>query len=361
MPTSRTVFNHDTALSYPHVTRARVKFPSGRALVGSRPGDVVQISPELEPELPAIADHYARLGIECAEEIVFSLDLDVVCRYPDARWSTYIFSEWHHLLRPDAARLAATARFDQKNEFIAWCRANGFPTPATEQFRHGELPRVNGFEMPMFVKASWSLGGYDVFKCHNIDELQVAVARIEGDYQIQETVQAVAWLNVMYEIAGGAAHVATTEQQLNGALWQGARFPSSHDPRSVSDPIADALAEAGLVGLLGIDVAMIAASSGEVRCVAIEANPRTNASTYFQWTADRINAQHWVGCNVATRHRTLAPLLDNVDDLVFDSSRQSGVVVTNWGPVLGGRVGMLFVGSESEQQELRAEVTARLA
>lgn len=313
------------------------------------------MSPELEPELPAIRDHYTRLGIECADDVVFSVDLEVISEFPDAQWSTYIFSEWHHRLRPDAARLAATARFDQKNEFIAWCRGKDFPIPATTQFAHGELPRLNGFAMPMYVKASWSLGGYDVFRCGTVEELHEAIAQIDGDYQLQETVEAIAWLNVMYSIEDNAVHVATTEQQLNGSMWQGARFPSIHDPQSVSDPIADALADAGLVGLLGIDVAVLADGS----CVAMEANPRTNASTYFQWTADRIDARQWVGCNVSTRERSLEPVLRAVDDLVFDGS--TGVVVTNWGPVLGGRVGMLFVGSEPEQHELREEVTGRLS
>ena len=356
----RTVFNHDTAHAYPELTTARVEFQSGRALIRTAPGDVIQLHPGLAPEFDAIVDHYRSLGIACADEIIWDTSPEVISEFPDAEWSIYIFARAHHGLRPNDVRLAATEMFDRKNEFVPWCESLGFPVPETLPFDRGGTPNLDGLEYPLYVKASWATGGLGVVECGDRAEVASAVAAMDTDYQLQRRVPADRWVNVLYEAKGGTAqHLVTTEQRIDRSTWVGSRYPSEYDPRRVTDPAAAAMALRGIEGPFGIDVGVIE-SGDDIDFVIIEANPRLNASTYFWWTAERVGAAQWMGAKIPSRHRRLEPLLAAIEDLIYVPQSGTGVIIGQWNTLSDGKVGVLFAGTEAQQDGLYAEVARRL-
>ncbi|CAM4012565.1 ATP-grasp domain-containing protein [Smaragdicoccus niigatensis] len=356
----RTVFNHDTAHAYPELSEARIAFQSGRALIRTAPGDVIQLHPGLAPEFDAIVEHYRGLGIECANEVVWDTSPEVISEFPGAEWSIFIFARAHHGLRPNNVRLAATEMFDRKNEFVPWCKNLGFPVPQTIAFERGGTPDLDGLEYPLYVKASWATGGLGVVECSDQADVVSAVAAMDSDYQLQRTVPADRWVNILYEAERGTAkHLVTTEQRIDRSVWVGSRYPSEYDPRRVTDPVAAAMALKGIEGPFGIDVGVIE-RGGDVEFVIIEANPRLNASTYFWWAAERIGAAQWMGAKLPTRHRRLEPLLAAIEDLTYLPQSGEGIVIGQWNTLSDGKVGVLFAGNKDQQDGLYAEVTRRL-
>ena len=70
----RTLYNHDIM----HCTAEGVsgnEFYSARALGMTLPDDIIQLSPHLKPEWPAITAHYERIGLTHTRDVIWSTTL----------------------------------------------------------------------------------------------------------------------------------------------------------------------------------------------------------------------------------------------------------------------------------------------
>lgn len=360
-----TLFNHDMMGSYADVHRVEGLHLNGcRALARTRPGDVIQLHPDLAQEFGPAVEHYRRIGIDCTENAVWDPGPGVVRDYPDHHYSVFLFGPEHHRFRPDLARLTATAHANSKNEFMAWCLDRGFPVPATTVHRQGDAPpAVRPRSLPVFVKGDVSGCGLQVFRCETAEQVRAAVDTIAGPYQVQEALDALEFLNVQYETGpdGTVEHLLTTEQVMNGFRHIGNRCPSRYDPRAVTDPVAAGLAACGLSGVFAFDVAVVREGGG-VAYRVIEANPRHNGATYYTWAAQRLGITRWTGLDLPTRYRSLSELLrsDALRELAYDPGRGTGIVLVNWGTVLAGSLGVMCAGHEDEQAAMRERLREAL-
>jgi hypothetical protein len=208
--------------------------------------------------------------------------------------------------------------------------------------------------MPVMVKASRSGFGLGVYSCADHVDAEAAARTIAGPYQVQEFLTDCAFVNVQYR---GSEHLATTDQILDGFCHSGSRYPSSFDPRSMTDAVAAGLVEAGLGDVFALDVAAVPHEGG-TNFLLLEANPRFNASTYATLAARRIGAQRWVAISVPTRFRHLEPVLDMLDDALYTPECGAGILIVNWGTVLTGQLLVLVIGNPDDEVTLRERLTA---
>ncbi len=348
---ARTLFNHHCVDAYPGLnTVVGMEYYAGRILAASSPGDVVQVHPHVVSEVPAIVEHYRNAGFAVATEIVADLSAEVAHDFPDADYSVYLFGSEQHRVRPNARRFAATARFDEKNDFIEWCQGHAYPVPDTQ---------VNGSDLtsqalPFFVKASHSGFGLHVFECTDTAAAEHAIRQIAGPYQLQEKLSNCTFVNVQYR---GSEHLATTDQVLDGFSYVGSRYPCAFDPRSVTDPIAIEIVRAGLEDVFAFDVAALPGTDG-TEFLLVETNPRYNAATYATLTAQRIGADRWSTVPVSTRYRDVESVLDCLGDALYDPVCKTGILLVNWGAVRSGKLLVLVVGTPDDEISLRERLTA---
>lgn len=382
----KALHRHDVAGSYDDLRGVKgVELYSARVLGCTRPGDVVQLDPQLKDEFPWILAHLRRVGLTPTDQVEWSLDPEVARRYPHHASSVFLFSDTDHALWPDAVRLEATRQFNDKNWFLRWCRRHGFPTPTTRFYTAGTSPKRPWWHRraTYYVKGAVSASGQQVIKCLAWSDVVAAVSQMDGDYQVQVALAPDAWLNVQYhfEPDGSATHLATTKQVLEGNVHAGNRYPSQADPRHITDDVARLAAEAGLSGVIAFDVpAQVRFGRLGRRLVAyaqrtnrawltrrltkfwlLECNPRPNGSTYFTIPANCLGAREWIGKNITTRHTSLAAIdWPALRELEFSAGRGTGVVIINWGPILQGKLGVLFIGDPDEQARLEARLSAIL-
>ncbi|WP_278314756.1 ATP-grasp domain-containing protein [Lolliginicoccus levis] len=356
-PDGHTLFNHDAQHCYSGMdTVPGFGYYASRVLALSSPGDTVQLPAELADDYPHVMEHYNAVGLDCARNIVWTLDPAAVAELPGARYSVYRFRSAHHRLRPNERRLAATNRFENKNRFLELCRYHGFPVPETRFFGAGEPPRLDGLPFPVLVKQATDAGGASIRACTSLADVREAAAMAPAEYQIQESLTASAFLNVLYRAGpGGAEHVATTTQIMRGFQHAGNQYPARTDPRPVTDPVADVLAREGLEEMLGIDVAVT-----EHGLRLLEVNARYNSASYPAGIARVLGAQQWTALQMRTRFRTVRQLARSLGELRYDPRHRAGVVLVNWGPVIVGEIGVLLISDDADLTGLGAEVAAAL-
>ncbi len=328
-----------------------------RVLALTDPGDTVQIHPDLKAEFPYILEHYRGISLPTATSAEYDLGYEVVRRYPDHQHDIWLFGPGAHSVRPDQPRFDAAQRLNDKNWFITWCRdVLKLPTAVTECYLHGQPTTDSRLTLPLFVKGAVAGAGMEVFPCQSPDEIQSAIRRIAGDYQLQTPVEHIASLNVQYyaDGTGDTRHVATSEQILkNGTIHQGNRYPSRFNPRALTDPLAAAAARLGARGIFAFDVLV----TPDGRFILIECNPRPNGATYYTIVAQRLGVTAWTGLNLPIRHRNLASI--KLGSLEFNPATKTGLVIVNWGTVYLGIIGLLIAGSPKQQARLLDQFRSR--
>jgi hypothetical protein len=114
--------------------------------------------------------------------------------------------------------------------------------------------------------------------------------------------------------------------------------------------------EQGMRGVFAFDVAVVGDEDPEF--LAIECNPRYNGASYPTAVAHKLGVEQWLAKAYQTRHRSLADL--DLSGIEFDPATGTGVVLVNWGPILVGKLLVMFVGDEAVQQALERELLSRL-
>lgn len=346
-------FWHDVGGSYDDLGSVTgIERYIGRPLVTTLSTDVIHLPPNLQDDYAHIMEHYRSTGLECAAKVSWGGALQPA-QYPGHVPSVFLFNEQAHRLAPDQQRFEAVKRWNNKNWFADYVQQEGFPMPPTDMYARGDIP-TQTFDGPYFVKGAEAATGTQVFDCNTWDEVLAQAAKMKGDYQVQQGVDAT-FLNVQYNAAddGSVEFVATTEQEMDGVSHNGNRHPSEHNPRHVTDELAARAAQMGVRGIFAFDVAALKRpiSTSEAYQL-IECNPRPNGSSYFTATAERLGVNEWLGVNVPTQ-KSLRDSLDALTAarLLYDARRGSGVVIVNWGTAEDGKLGVMFIGPEGVQKK----------
>jgi hypothetical protein len=330
---------------------------ASRVLGSTTPDDILQIEPSLKSEYPYILAHYDQVGIDYTKNVLWDVSLEAIKDFPNHRLSVFLFGDDANTARPADKRYNATRTHNNKNDFIRFCETHNFPVPKTIYGNTDSKPPTYGhLKFPLYLKGAVAAMGSSVMRCVNPQEVTDNLKKVTGEYQLQEEVPGDIFLNVQYGVndQGVSSHLATTEQILDGVAYVGSRYPSSFDPRSLTDVVAQKLADEGLEDIFGIDVAVT--PQGEF--VIIECNPRWNGSTYFSQIADRLHIDTWSTATMATHFRSLADI--KLDDLAYTASRKHGIILIHWGSIKNGKLRVLFAGTQDQQHTLRMALAKRL-
>lgn len=336
---------------------------SARALGMTEPGDIIQLHPDLRFQWPAIRDHYRRIGLTHTDDVIWDVDLKRLTTHGDREPSVFFFGVREHDARPDPDWLAAVEFINSKNNFVALAESLGVPMPKTLCYRRpAEVLDADfaALPFPCYLKAAVSVSGVGIYRCEDAGQLREAVGRFAPDtpVQVQEEILTDCFLNMQYRVRNGRLErLLTTEQILDGCAHQGNRYPASREPWEVVEPMAIWMAERGFRDVFAFDVAVVEREDGP-RYYAIECNPRFNGASYPTVIAAKLGLSHWSARNLNTRHRSLSGV--DLTGIEYDPATGEGVVLVNWGPILVGKLMVLFAGAPEVREPLALELVRRL-
>ena len=362
LPAGRYVINHDIM----HCTADGVvgsHLYSGRALGISEPWDIIQLHPDLQPLWKDISAHYERIGLRHSRDVIWHVHPEALGEHIGHHPSVFYFGPHECRYWGDNAWLETVEYINSKNNFIALAGQLGVDVPHTlcfddaAQVTDGLLSEM---VYPCYAKAAVSVSGVGIYRCRDAAGLRRALARFGPGVpiQLQEEVQAEAFLNLQYRVIGKEViRLAVSEQILDGYVHQGNRVPAGHAPWASVDPLAHWLGEQGIKGVFAFDVAVVQSNRG-LRFSVIECNPRFNGASYPTFIAQKLDVPEWLAQTFTTRHRSLATI--DLKGIEFDPKTGVGVVLVNWGPVLSGKLLVMLAGSPRQQDALKLELAARL-
>jgi hypothetical protein len=356
------VLNHDIM----HCTAEGVvgnHLYSGRALGITHPRDIIQLHPDLQPLWQEIKDHYRRIGLPHSRNVIWNLDLKQLANHAGFKPSVFFFGPQECCIWGDSQWFETVRFINSKNNFISLAQALGMDVPMTHCFDRASLVTEADLDRtvyPCYLKAAISVSGVGIYRCADAAELAQALTKFEADtpVQIQQEVLAESFLNLQYQVINGhLTRLAATEQILDGFVHQGNRYPASHEPWEVVDPMAEWLAQRGIQGILAFDVAISQTSRG-LRFPAIECNPRFNGASYPTLIAAKMGISEWCAVTLHTHYNSLTDI--DLCGLEYDNDNRKGVIIVNWGTILAGKIVLLIAGSQEDQQVMRDELEQRL-
>ena len=360
--TAKHVLNHDIM----HCTADGVvgnHLYSGRALGITDPRDIIQLHPDLQPQWKAIEAHYQRVGLPYSRNVIWNLDLGQLARHAGFRPSVFFYGPNETRVWGDAGWFETVDFINSKNNFMALADELGVDVPKTLCFDSVNAVTDDALlevVYPCYLKAAISVSGVGIYRCADATELAEALTRFEPGVpvQIQEEVIAESFLNLQYMVEHGQLYrLAATEQILDGFVHQGNRFPASHEPWEIVEPMAEWMFQHGMQGIFAFDVAVAQTDRG-LRFPAIECNPRYNGASYPTLIAAKMGIPEWYAVTFPTRQRNLAEI--DLSGLEYERESGQGVIMVNWGTVLAGKLMVLIAGPEHYQEMARQELAARL-
>lgn len=348
----KTIFNHfDPALERCQVLLQDVSFRGlenyrGRALCLTDECDIIQIPNTIDCGWDWITDHYERIGLMHTKQVIWDSSFARISEFPEYGHSVFMFTDEAHKVRSDDVRLRIVDTMNSKNNFVEICGRLGIATPETVCYLSKDDFHVDDLLFPVYLKADVSVSGLGVVRCATPDDLSLHVSRMrQGDkFQVQQELNALAFVNLQYRVTNGALHkVAITEQILDGNSHNGNVFPSQFDVWSLMDPLAHSMHESGIKDLFAFDVAIT-----EDGPIAIECNPRFNGSTYPTIAAQKLGIKSWMATNIEVSVNSFENF--SLNGLEYDSETGRGIIVINWGCILNKKLGILIAGADKEDQ-----------
>jgi hypothetical protein len=362
-PQIRRIFNHDIM----HCTAEGVEgnhLYSARALGMTHPDDIIQLHPLLQNEWPYIQEHYRRIGLTHATEVIWSTELSHLANNTDYLPSVFFFGVQENRAHPNTAWLEVVRYINSKNNFVQLAEKLGVPIPKTFCFdRADELnaEATEAFVFPCYLKAAISVSGVGIHRCENPAELLLLADQFDPatPIQVQEEVKTDCFLNMQYvSVNGECRRLQTTEQILIGPTHQGNFYPPrSSSPWDLVEPMAEWLTERGLNDVFAFDVAVIKEKTGN-RYLAIECNPRFNGASYPTAIALKLDIPEWEARNYKTWHKSLSEI--DLRGLEYHNSTGEGVIIVNWGPILEGKLMIMLAGNAAMRKALEVELRKRL-
>jgi hypothetical protein len=344
-------------------------FYSARVLGMTEIEDIIQLHPDLRLQWHNICQHYARIGLSHSKSVIWDVSLNVLTQYPNYEISCFFFGnatdqpgfdeDW--FAKRDVEWLKVVKFINCKNNFIQLAQELGVSVPKTFCFGNkAAIKNLEQFPYPCYVKPAISVDGAGISRCENEQQLTLALTNFSTNLplQIQEEVVTFQFLNLQYHVtSSGLQRLAVTEQILDGYAHMGNRYPSTHEPWAVVEPIAEWMAQRGMKGIFAFDVAVVE-NAEKTQYLALECNPRFNGASYPTGIAQKLKIGSWRSENFSTKYRSLAHL--DLSDIEFNPQTDAGVVIVNWGSILVGRIGVLLAGSVEKQNELRTILKQRL-
>lgn len=334
---------------------------SARALGLTEPDDVILLHPDFQGELEHIVAHYERIGLSHTHNVVWDVSVDVLRKYPEHELSVFFFGDNIHEVKPDEAWFKVVDYINSKNNFMRLAEELGLAVPKTFCFSDkSAISNFDKFPFPCYLKASVSVSGVGIYRCEDIKAFEQALSRFEENVplQVQQEVKTNQFLNLQYQITdNGLQRLLVTEQILDGFVHKGNRFPASHEPWESVEAMAEWMYDKGMQGIFAFDVGIVE-EGDTVQYLPIECNPRFNGASYPTGIAQKLGLTGWTYEFFYTKHRSLASF--DFTDLEFNPKTKTGVIMVNWGPLLIGKLGILFAGSLESQAELKTEIEKRL-
>jgi len=363
LPTGKYVINHDIMNCTAGGITCNYLY-SGRALGLSEPWDIIQLHPELKPMWRDITDHYKRIGLSHSENVIWNVDLKELGNHINHHPSVFYYGPDECKYWGDRDWLYAVEYINSKNNFMALADELGVDVPLTlcfDSVEHINIKKVlTKINYPLYLKAAVSVSGVGIYRCENQHELFEAMSKFDigTPVQVQEEIETTTFLNLQYRVVGkDVLRLAASEQILDGCAHQGNRFPASHEPWNIVDPMAHWLKDHGIKGIFAFDVAVVQTSRG-LRFPAVECNPRFNGASYPTTIAQKLDIPEWNAISFHTRHTRLSDI--DLSGIEFDIKTGEGVIIVNWGTVLVGKIIVLIAGSIPCQERLEAELASRL-
>jgi hypothetical protein len=355
------VLNHDIM----HCTAEGVvgnHLYSGRALGITNPRDIIQLHPDLQPLWQGIRDHYRRVGLPHSQNVIWDLDLGQLANHAGFKPSVFFYGPQECRIWGDAQWFETVRFINSKNNFMALAEELQVDVPMTRCFDEACAVTEEDIAQsvyPCYLKAAVSVSGIGIYRCADSEALAQALRKFESDVpvQIQEEVIAECFLNLQYQVVNRhLSRLAATEQILDGFAHQGNRYPASHEPWEVVEPIAEWMAQQGMQGIFAFDLAMSQTDRG-LRFPAIECNPRFNGASYPTLIAAKMGIPEWCAVTLCTHCNSLTEI--DLSGLEYDGNNGKGVIIVNWGIVLAGKLMLLIAGPPAYQQTARHELERR--
>lgn len=341
---------------------------SGRVLGMTNSRDAIQLHPDLKPEWKTITAHYQRVGLSPSTNVIWDVSLEHLETYPDFVLSVFYFGDAvnnnspcaQYFQQHDPDWYTVVAYMNSKNNFMRLAQELGVAIPQTYCFEEksialGEMP------YPCYLKPSVSVDGVGIVRCETKEQLNQALQELpqKASFQIQEEIVASAFLNLQYQVRPqGVEQLAASEQILDGCAHGGNRFPSTHQPWHLVEPMAQWMASKGMKDVFAFDVAVDERGS-EPRYLAIECNPRFNGASYPTGVAHKLGITQWSCETFRTRYRSLKQI--DLNGIEYDSATQTGVILINWGLIQIGKLVILMAGTRKQQEYLRTALQMRLS
>lgn len=323
---------------------------AGRALSLTCAQDIVQLPEELKCGWEYICAHFDFVGLErrYSQNVYWDNDFDFAnqprCR--DLSLDPFYYGEEAHRVRPNAARFFATEQMNDKGHFLRLTRSVGVEIPHTLFFETKEmLGSCAKIQFPIVLKINRSVAGLGTKVCRDQNTLEQCLANMRSGvgFHLQEYLGTDAqFVSAQYALNGGMARYVTsscnfisreTEHEGN---WGGGVFSQNfpQDLNTVGMPIAATIAKIGGEGWLGIDIGI----NADGKMFPVEANLRYTAAAYYFMTACKLKMhdQLWAGRSYASS-KSLSEL--DLEQIAFTEKRGYGWVLTNWGPMVCGKVG----------------------
>lgn len=358
---------------------AGVRAYGSRVLASSRPGDIVLLHREnealLHPLQSKIIKHYQQVGLEVGE-IIWVDDFAEMQHYLATHEPSFFFyGKRAHSVVHDHDYLQIVRGMNDKNFATQMAfEAMGVPSPLTLRFCGKEdIEDVNVFNFPSVQKSSDRLLNFPVvFKpatgasgigieiCKDRAHLEQCIAAASFNFQIQQFHPSTQFLNLQYRVIHGKLErFIFTEQILEGSAHQGNRYPINetiwqavgkqitHD----ADKIANWMHGRGMRDYFAFDV-MVCEVGDVFHYYFLECNPRYNGASYPSNICERLGVKAWA-------HRFIPARTDfdfEVGDLAYDKKAGKGVIIVNWGAIIGGKLSVLFIAPTiTEQANLEAK------
>ncbi|MBE9128038.1 ATP-grasp domain-containing protein [Coleofasciculus sp. LEGE 07092] len=342
---------------------------SGRVLGATEPSDIIQLHPDLKPQWSAITSHYARIGLRHSQNPIWDVELSVLAEYPNYDLSLFFFGNatndthfdktWFRQL--DENWFNVVDFINSKNNFMELAHELGVSVPQTLCFADkAAINTSDKFPYPCYLKPAVSVDGAGICRCETPQQLTQALKALPDNLplQIQQELKTSQFLNLQYRVTpSGVERLATSEQILTGCAHCGNRYPTTHQPWELVEPMALWMAQRGMKEIFAFDVAVVE-DSEETHYLAIECNPRFNGASYPTVVAKKLNITHWSCETFTTQYRSLNEL--NLGDIEFNPQNGTGIIIVNWGTIAIGKIVVLLAGSIETQNELRALLKQRL-